>query len=118
MKILIKTIPHSEQRYDTVGDWFERDGVVHIRVSEAAEEQHAFVVALHELVEWYACKDAGVTEQAVDAFDMAFTGEGEPGDDPRAPYYKQHQFATGIERLMAIYLGIDWKAYEQGLAAL
>jgi hypothetical protein len=35
----------------------------------------------------------------------------EPGDDPRAPYYREHQFASGMERLMAAELGIDWQQY-------
>jgi len=36
---------------------------------------------------------------------------GEPGDDPRAPYYREHQFASGMERLMAAELGVDWQQY-------
>jgi hypothetical protein len=47
------------------------------------------------------CIDRGVSFKAIDRFDMNFKGDGEPGDDPRAPYYRQHQFATQIERLLA-----------------
>jgi hypothetical protein len=43
---------------------------------------------------------------------MAFKGEGEPGDDRSAPYYKQHQIATRMERQMAYEMGIDWNEYE------
>ena len=35
MKINIETIPHGDQRYPTVGDyWDDSDGVVQVRVSE------------------------------------------------------------------------------------
>ena len=39
LNICIRTIPHREQRYPTVGDWYKIDGVTHIRVSrmEAGE---------------------------------------------------------------------------------
>lgn len=36
----------------------------------------------------------------------------EPGDDIHAPYYKQHQIATGVERILAAELGVSWNEYE------
>jgi hypothetical protein len=69
-------------------------------------------VAIHELVEATACKHAGVSEQAVTAWD---TGPGkdldDPGDDPRSPYHKQHVFAEKIERQVMDELGVDWARY-------
>jgi len=41
------------------------------------------------------------------------TDESEPGDDVHAPYYKQHQLATSVERMMGAEMGVDWNAYEQ-----
>lgn len=35
----------------------------------------------------------------------------EPGDDPHAPYKREHQFAETIERLLANELEVDWNAY-------
>jgi hypothetical protein len=119
MKIIIESIPHLQQRYNTVGDWwFDPDGTLQIRVSEAADERHAFLVAFHELVEVTLCKERGITQAQVDMFDMAFKDEGEPGDDKLAPYYREHQFAMGMERLMAAEMGVDWVHYEAGLDAL
>jgi hypothetical protein len=42
----------------------------------------------------------------------------EPGDDPRAPYYKEHFFATNIERMIAHEMGIDWNEYSQKVESL
>jgi hypothetical protein len=41
----------------------------------------------------------------------------EPGDDPRAPYHKQHVFAENIERLLAAELGVDWSAYDKEVSS-
>lgn len=42
----------------------------------------------------------------------------EPGDDPAAPYFEGHQFATKIEKLTARELGVDWKVYETAINSL
>lgn len=39
--------------------------------------------------------------------------DAEPGDCSEAPYYQQHQFATGIEHVLAAKLGVNWAAYEK-----
>lgn len=128
MRILIETIPHSAQRYDTVGDWtVDCDGTVNIRVSELPTknalfpEKFAFLVALHELVEWALCEARGVTPGVVDDFDIGWKphdGLKEPGEDDDAPYYEQHQMATGVERTVAAALGVNWAEYERALDAL
>ena len=114
MKIVIESIPHAQQRYDTWGDWwFDPDGTLQIRVSsdvpEMPTEQHQFLVALHELVEVRLCQERGISQEAVDTFDMspkALACDGEPGDLPDAPYRREHRFAMLIEHLMAHELGL------------
>lgn len=119
MKIVIETIPHKKQRYPTVGDWYTRKGVLHIRVSQMSDWRYELLVALHELVEVSLCKHRGITEAETDAFDIAFEkarkpgNEDEPGDDPKAPYRKEHFFATSVERLMAAELNVDWNKYDR-----
>ncbi len=44
--------------------------------------------------------------------------EDEPGDDPTAPYVKQHCLATGIERILAQQWGVVWSEYADELEAL
>lgn len=141
MKIIIETIPHQDQQYETVGDWRrDPDGTLRIRVSDMGNEKYALLVALHELVEVSLCEDRGITTEEVDDFDKRFEAaragdgrmlvsialnqsveidkEGEPGDDPRAPYRKEHFFATNIERQMALELGVDWAEYDAAVMSL
>jgi hypothetical protein len=132
MKILIETIPHSEQRYPTCGDWtflqppFVAPGElgISIKVSELGDWRMEACVAIHEAVEVLMCKQNGVSQEAVDEFDMAYEkarkegDESEPGDDAKAPYYKQHQIATGVERILAAELGLDWNTYENKIGSL
>ena len=118
MKIIIESIPHAQQRYDTIGDWFVApDGTLHIKVSQdkgvlpnrAPTKNEQFLIALHELVEMFVCASQGVTQKMVDDFDMypaAKSFMGEPGDMPNCPYAKQHRFAMLIEHLVAHELGM------------
>lgn len=119
MKILIETIPHFEQAYPTVGDWRrEKDGTLHIKVSEEIGDKFALLVALHELIEVTLCEERGITCEEVDKFDKAYektrpeNDDSEPGDHADAPYKKEHFFATSIERLMCAEMGIDWNEYD------
>ncbi len=125
MKIVIETIPHNTQRYPTCGDWFrDEDGTLRIKVSEEVGTKEACLIALHELVEALLCEDRGITQQAVDDFDKAFEAarepgnEDKPGDDPAAPYRKEHFFATNIEALMSSEYGINWQEYEKKIEPL
>ena len=122
MKITIETIPHDQHRYPTVGDWYFNDnGDLTIKVSQLSDWRRECLVAVHELVEVLICKQDGVSQESVDKFDKDFEAhrhpdnEDEPGDEPTAPYVKEHCIATGIERLLAANLGVNWKEYEQEL---
>jgi len=119
MRIIIETIPHKRQRYDTIGDWYtdKHDGTVRIKISgELNNWKYVLLVAVHELVEAFLCMSDGVAEEHVDKFDKSFVEKNhEPGDDPKAPYKKQHCIATGFERILAACLGVDWLTYEDKL---
>jgi hypothetical protein len=118
------TAPHSDQRYETVGDWKLVDESILVKVSEMGNSDWEFLVAIHELVEAYSCAKFGVTEEDVTDFDIAYErdrAEGdvsEPGDSPAAPYQKHHQFASIIERLLAVHLGVNWQEYEAKINSL
>lgn len=129
--VIIQAVPHHTQKYDTCGDW--RSGqaygmpVEYIRVSKLDNPDYEFLVALHELIEWYLCRRAGVSQAKVDAFDLKFEAErragkhgpdAEPGDDARAPYHWMHQVASLYEQRMAAVLGVDWKKYEAAIETL
>ena len=114
--ITITTIPQDQQRYDTQGDWFsDKPWHVSIRVSDLDDSRYELLVIMHELVEMFLCLERGISEKAVDDFDLNWEGDGEPGEHPTCPYFKEHQFATNIERLMAHELGVDWQSYNKRL---
>lgn len=85
------------------------------------DRRHMMLVVIHELIEQFLSECAGVTNEQIDEFDFAYEAaldEGEPGDHILAPYYKQHQFATGIERILAAEANVDWLEYERQVNAL
>ncbi len=96
------------------GDWFVNGaGELVIRViGENLDKPEAFLFALHELVEAALCRKDGVSQEAVDRFDLAYEGmedrgpDDEPGDHPASPYRKQHRRAMLIEHMMAWFMGI------------
>jgi hypothetical protein len=126
MKINIETIPHGDQRYPTVGDyWDDGNGVVQVRVSDMKDWRYEALVAVHELVEMFLTKARGIEEPHISDFDVKFEQsradglvEGEPGDHPSAPYRREHFFATNLERLFAAELGVDWFEYDRDVDAL
>jgi hypothetical protein len=125
MKIQLRTIPHSEQRYDTCGDWeFLKDGSIRVSVSDMGNEDYAFLVAIHEAVEVWLCQKRGITQEDVDSFDIAYEANRpkgdmrEPGDHPSAPYRREHQFATKIERQLAKELSVNWEQYDAVVESL
>ena len=118
MKITIETIPHGDQRYPTAGDWmFDNDHLV-IRVSDLGDWRYSMAVGLHEAVEALLCKQDGISQTAVDQFDRGYEGEGEPGDDPEAPYHRQHCAATEVEKTLVAALGVPWDVYDAAVEAL
>jgi hypothetical protein len=126
MKINIETIPHGEQRYPTVGDyWDDEAGVVQVRVSDMKDWRYEALVAVHELVEMFLTKHRDIAEPCISEFDIKFEQSreqalltGEPGDHPNAPYRREHFFATNLERLLSAELGVDWFEYDRDVDAL
>lgn len=98
--------------------------LIRIRVSELSDWRCEALVAVHELVELLLCRQRGITPEEVDAFDKEFEAkrqpgnEDEPGDDPAAPYRKEHFFATNIEALLSSELGVDFQDYGKEIVKL
>lgn len=126
LNIQIRTINDTDQRYDTVGDYqTDESGKNEIVVSKMPDERFEFLIALHELIESRLCKERGITDEVIDAFDMEYEKnrqpgdtDSEPGDQLDAPYHKEHTFATKIEKMTAEELGVDWDEYSKACAGL
>lgn len=132
-RIVIDVVPHASQRYDTCGDYQLKNGyfvntectVLHITVSDTKDRREMLLVAIHELIEWALCQAKGISNEEIDDFDLNYPRNNpikhqvvEPGDCYEAPYYKQHQTATGIERILAAEMGVDWLEYERHIEEL
>lgn len=125
MEIHIKTIPHSKQRYSTVGDYFvDKKGVLQIRISNMKSEISEQIVAVHELVEVIMCNWKGIRIKDIDNFDIEFEKKrkkgnlDEPGFDPKSPYRNEHAIATAVELMICAHLNISWKEYEEKINKL
>jgi len=117
-KANIDTIPHRDQRYDTCGDWFQEGARMMIRVSSMGIREYEFLVAIHELVEAELCRKMGISEQTVDAWDLAHEDEEEPGAMEKCPYREAHMRAEAIERVLANDLCVDWEHYSKTVKAI
>ena len=53
--ILIKSIPHKKQSYDTCGNYRMTPKSFQITVSKMDNDDYEFLVGLHEMVEQYLC---------------------------------------------------------------
>ncbi len=120
MKIRIESIPHHEQRYPTVGDYWQEGDTDQVRVSAMKDWRYEILVAVHELIEMALTRHRGISEESITAFDVEYERlreeelvKGEPGDSAKAPYQKEHFFATNVERLFAAELGVNWADYDQ-----
>lgn len=124
--VTIKTIPHDKHRYPTVGDWLwnPETGELVVLVSKTDDWREAMAVGVHEVVEALCCVQDGVNPLRVDSFDIDYEehrkpgDDSEPGDDPIAPYYSQHQTATNMEHILATALGLHWDSYNENLGDL
>lgn len=118
--VRIETIDHNQHRYDTCGDWFwdYPSRTLIIKVSNMDNWMSEALVAIHELVEAVLCQQRGISAEQVDVFDFGFKGDGEPGDDPKAPYHWEHVFAERIEQQLAKRLGVKWPDHEQRIENL
>jgi hypothetical protein len=125
VRINIEVIPHEEQRYPTVGDYWLEDGVQQVRVSRLPDWRYEILVAVHEIVELAITRHRGISEELISDFDVDFERarelmqrSGEPGDHPDSPYRRENFFATNLERLLAAELDVDWFEYESYVDSL
>ncbi len=113
--IHIMSIPHKDQRYNTCGDYWETpEGTIEIRVDDLGDEKEETMIIIHELIELFLTKVKGISWEEIDKFDKELDKthpELEPGDQPEAPYYHQHQIACIVERILCPEVGMNWEKY-------
>jgi len=122
-QIKTEIIPLKEQRYFTLGDYFEdKKGTLHFKITNTGNDTYNKVILVHELVEQILTEYQGIKEENIFAFDLwvekeieegRYPEDAEPGDHPLSPYKRQHDFAMNIERQIMNFLGIDFKDYDK-----
>jgi hypothetical protein len=119
MNIEIKTINHKKQRVGEVGDYWKNKDKTVFAISKMTPE-YEMLVTVHEVVEYFLVRQRGILLKNIDEFDKNYykNKNGEAGNDPKAPYHKEHLFATRIERLLAKELKINWKEYDKYIMSL
>ena len=120
-QIIIDVISHTDQAYDTLGDYertSDKKGIK-FRISNTGDSDYNFLIAIHELIECFLAERHDINLDKINTFDLWFDTaerkEPEPGEHPDAPYRKEHNFAKSIEMLIAHELGINWYEYENQL---
>ncbi len=110
------------QRNEGVGDYFENgDSSWTILATEMPNPRHSDLILSHEFIEVLLIRAAGIPEPIINAFDAYFEEkrkagqvgpDDEPGDDPTAPYHKEHVLATKIERILCEEgFNLPWEEY-------
>jgi hypothetical protein len=119
LNIEIRTIPQKDQRYATVGDYWQEGDRDIFRISDCGNRKYEWMVAIHELIEKALNESRNITNDQVDVFDKKSENlEIEPGDEPDCPYRDTHCFATAAERMLCAAMGISWKEYDAFLSNL
>jgi hypothetical protein len=122
VKITIETKPIKQIKNSQAGDWIWLDnGDLEITMPYELEWRERILVGIHELIEAVLCQHDGVSEKDVDEFDAIYESQrikgdnSEAGDSILAPYRKQHLLSTGVEKILAAELNVDWNRYESNL---
>jgi len=121
---LIKTkiAPLNEQRYLTLGDYWEDNGILHFKITDTGNKTYNKVILVHEVIEQLLTEFNGIKEPDILAFDLwvedeikagRYPEDAEPGDHPLSPYKKEHVFAMNIERQIMNFLNIDFEKYDE-----
>src|SRR5258708_33385114 len=119
MDFNIRGIPQDKQRFTTLGDWWEDELGLQIRITNM-HWKYQVAILMHELIEFSICKSEGITTEECDAFDTLFEQEYESGKwpksveagfDRRCPYRRGHWWGDKFERLTIFLLGGTWKSY-------
>lgn len=123
-QIIARTIPHKDQKYETVGNYFIEDNRLIFEISDMNNKFYERLVLIHELIEHTLLEFRGVDIKYIDAFDINFENNrkeddlSEPGFEPDAPYVREHTLATSVEMSMCALAGVSWKKYDKTVMEL
>lgn len=121
-QIEIQIVPLKEQRYETLGDYFYKKGVLHFKITDTGNHLYNKLILIHELIEQTLTDAMGIKEEQILRHDLQFEKllkdgkvgfDDEPGDHKNSPYRKEHIISEVVERLMINHLNLSWKEYDK-----
>jgi hypothetical protein len=120
------TLPWKQLRsYPDIGDYQcnADNSPAIVGAADTGNDVSNAAILVHEIIESLLCWRHGIKEEAVSAFDRAWFKRDKkdwirqvcdgPGDDPDAPYHKEHLAATEIERRFIEMCGMSWEEHER-----
>lgn len=111
-RIEIEFIPQDQQRYQTLGDYWEEPDRMVFKITQMSGLRSLFVL-VHEIWECYRTLKNGIKECDISDFDIGNPQLDDPGLDLEAPYHKEHMESDVLERMCCVMDGDDWVRYEQ-----
>ena len=124
MIVEIKSTPQSGIRSNQSGDWYYDDDSITVHVLETLPPESQLAIAVHEMTEAFLCRRAGISDDAIVAFDDQYEREREegkhpnntePGDAEDSIYLSQHQAATHCERAVCHALDLAWAEHDRSV---
>lgn len=112
-KIKVEIVPLKKQRYDTLGDYYEKAGVLHFKITDTGNPLHNKIILIHELIEQTLTEAKGIKESTILRHDLEFEKlikdglvpeDAEPGEHKNSPYRREHILAETVERLILNHL--------------
>lgn len=112
-QINVEIVPLKEQRYDTLGDYYFKKGVLHFKITDTGNPFYNKLILIHELVEQTLTEAKGIKEQQILRHDLEFEKlikdgkvdpNSEPGEHKNSPYRQEHLLAEIVEKLMLNHL--------------
>jgi hypothetical protein len=127
IETVIKSINLEDQRYETLGDYYIKDGIRTFAITKTGNDLYDDLIFIHEFIEEVLTRNKGITEEQILAFDLQFeekvkngeiSEDEEPGEQIDSPYKQEHVIAELIERLIINHLNIDFNTYNNKLIKL
>jgi hypothetical protein len=122
-KIEINIVPLEEQRFETLGDYYEVADTLHFKITDTGNALHNKLILIHELIEQTLTEAKGISETDIMTHDLRFEEllknreveeDDEPGEHKDSPYRQEHIIAETVERLMLNHINKEtFKQYTE-----
>lgn len=111
-------IPHNQQNYETAGNYLYIGNKLVFYISNLEKREYEVALLVHEIAEALICNLRGIKEKDITKWDLDHIESDDPGSIKGAPYYKEHAFATKLEKLIIEELGQNWKKHDKSYEKL